>query len=814
MPVNLARVGALSIRGSTGRHRSPGDCMVRLMPRSPLPVIVALAAICPWAAGAWAAPPETPAAPEIPADPPPDAAEGDPELPESLPATVPENPPPAPQDTIRVYGRRLDAAVDRTRPVDVIDREQIERQAPQSTPDALVLSPGVFVQQTGHGQASPYIRGRTGQQVLILLDGLRLNHALFRKGPNQYLFTVDANTIDRIEVVRGSASVELGADAIAGAILAYGREPTIEPFVDTLVLRPHVMLRHRTADDEKLARLEIDAQLGEHAALLVGVGGRTVGRLEAGGDAWADGRAPTQQCTDILSVPCFEPDGRTQIGTGFDELTADARLRVPIPDGEIDAAAYIYRQYDAPRTDQCPPPEQATGECLIFEEQFRTHVYAAIEHAPETAALYAWRAAAGFQRQHQRYRLTRPDRNPNDGIDTTTDNLGRDAVDGLGGTLRARTRHLRLADDLSLTVRYGADGAHEWIESAKWIRFAQPPLTLELDRGQYVEDATYTQAGLWLTPVLDWGDLRVRGGVRTSFVRAQSPGEVESASKPFDHRYTPTVLNAGVQYGGGVKLVANIEQGFRPPNLDDLTGRQSTGQGYQIDNPDLGPEQALTLEAGLRLELPRFGGEILAFRQTIDDAIERKRLSPADCVLDGGVVDRECRTNRAPLRLVNLTGTAEIIGFDGRVEVQPISGLTLRATVSWARGEGDNPGEGAPARIPLSRISPLNGSALAEWVDAETGLFVGGVLRWATKQDRLSPGDVADARIPKGGTPGFAVVDLWGGIDVGDTLLLAVKLHNVGDSRYRIHGSSLYGPGRGVVVTLGYGERLEPLTAE
>ena len=88
--------------------------------------------------------------------------------------------------------------------------EQLREQQPQSTPAALKFSPGVYVQQTAHGQGSPYIRGRTGQQTLFLFDGLRLNHALFRKGPNQYLFTVDARTLASIDVVRGSASVELG----------------------------------------------------------------------------------------------------------------------------------------------------------------------------------------------------------------------------------------------------------------------------------------------------------------------------------------------------------------------------------------------------------------------------------------------------------------------------------------------------------------------------------------------------------------------------------------------------------------------------
>src|SRR6056297_3309656 len=97
-------------------------------------------------------------------------------------------------------------------------REEIEaRQAPDMF-HALQNEVGVLMQSTAAGQASPFMRGLTGQQVLILVDGIRLNNSIFRRGPNQYFNTIDPGMVDHIEVLRGQGSVLWGSDAIGGAI--------------------------------------------------------------------------------------------------------------------------------------------------------------------------------------------------------------------------------------------------------------------------------------------------------------------------------------------------------------------------------------------------------------------------------------------------------------------------------------------------------------------------------------------------------------------------------------------------------------------
>ena len=386
-------------------------------------------------------------------------------------------------------------------------------------------------------------------------------------------------------------------------------------------------------------------------------------------------------------------------------------------------------------------------------------------------------AALSYQRQHQRYSLVRPDRNTSDGFDTTNVNGGRDSIDGVSAYARFKTAKLELTDELKLQVRYGLDGSYEWVDSLKWIQFAQPPVTRILSRGQYVADSRYFQAGSYLSPSVQWHSLKLRTGIRAAYVKSRSPGDESTGSLAFDQSHTPLVANAGLRWGETIVLIANVEQGFRVPNLDDLVARQSTGQGYQLDNPNLKPERAWTLEGGFEINLGETKIEALAFRQQLTDAIERRLLTLSECELAGGYVDQACQANRAPLQLTNLSGDAIIYGGEARLSSRWQRHLVASTTVSYAHGEGAHP-NGSSERIPLSRIPPLNGNAELTWYWS-TGAYIGYSMRWSREQTRLSVGDVADARIPLGGTPGFVVQDLRFGLRLPNQLRLNFLLQNL-----------------------------------
>jgi outer membrane cobalamin receptor len=95
-----------------------------------------------------------------------------------------------------------------------------------NTPELLLSVPGVFLQRTNQGGGSAFVRGLTGNQTLLILDGIRFNNSTFRYGPNQYLNTIDPFSLDQIEVVRGSGSVQYGSDALTGAVHLISKKPS------------------------------------------------------------------------------------------------------------------------------------------------------------------------------------------------------------------------------------------------------------------------------------------------------------------------------------------------------------------------------------------------------------------------------------------------------------------------------------------------------------------------------------------------------------------------------------------------------------
>jgi len=111
--------------------------------------------------------------------------------------------------------------------VSVITSNDILEISPQSTPDLLASTPGITVQKSQLGGGSPTIRGFEANRILLVVDGIRMNNAIYRSGHLQNSLTVDASNLERVEVIYGPSSIKYGSDALGGVIHFYTKRPKL-----------------------------------------------------------------------------------------------------------------------------------------------------------------------------------------------------------------------------------------------------------------------------------------------------------------------------------------------------------------------------------------------------------------------------------------------------------------------------------------------------------------------------------------------------------------------------------------------------------
>ena len=646
----------------------------------------------------------------------------------------------------------------------VVDREDLQQTAPRTTPDALRGLPSTMVQKTGYGQGSPYLRGFTGFRTLMMVDGIRLNNSTFRDGPNQYWNTVDPWSVARYETVMGPASVLYGSDAVGGAVNAltlappaWAGEPTYER---TLAYRG------ATADESTQARAGIRARVTEKLGLAAGFTWKKFNDVRGGDDV-----------------------GR-QRHTGYEETDFDLRADYDLNENTtLTLAHQQVAQDDAWRT-------HSTFYGIDWEglkkgddqkrsyDQDRALTYARLAAAELDGFVSAYRLTLSRQAQDEDLHRVRADgRRDESGVDVAT----------WGASLE-----LQSETDFGRWT-YGVDYSRDEVDSdGRHVKADGTPGKTDV-QGPVADDASYDLVGVFLqdTVPLFREALELTPGVRYTWAqldadRVLDPVSGEAVSREDDWDSVVGSLRALAPLGAARRhaVFAGVSQGFRAPNLSDLT-RLDTARTDEIETPvdDLDPERFVSAEVGARADAAKLSAEIAAYYTWIEDLIVR---APTGEIVDEA---REVTKRNA--------GNGYVTGVELTLGYQVAEDWHVRLMGSWMEGEVDAypTSEPVAVRDDVSRGMPPTGQAAVRWQPAGEPFWLEAVLDAAEKADRLAADDERDTqRIPPGGTPGYAVLTLRGGVTVLEDLALTLALENVADEDYRIHGSGVNEPGRNLVL--------------
>jgi hemoglobin/transferrin/lactoferrin receptor protein len=245
-----------------------------------------------------------------------------------------------------------------------------------------------------------------------------------------------------------------------------------------------------------------------------------------------------------------------------------------------------------------------------------------------------------------------------------------------------------------------------------------------------------------------------------------------------------------------VYLFAGISQGFRAPNLSDLT-RFDTARSNEFEVPsvDLDPEEYVSYEIGGRFTAGGLQLEAMAYYTDIQDQIQR--LLTGEQTPDGDNIVTKANV-----------GDGELYGFESSLRWRFSEHWEAFGHFAWLDGDISAEAQvGSPSQTDNhSRMMPTNArlglryqsyAPRSWWVESEVVLV--------DDADKLSMRDKADTeRIPPGGTPGYTLWNLRGGMDLSDSFKLNASLDNLLDDNYRVHGSGQNEPGRNAILTLTY----------
>lgn len=640
---------------------------------------------------------------------------------------------------ISVTATRSEQALDlSSKSVSVITREQIIARNARSVQELLEEIPGVSLSRAGGLGGQIVMRGSNSNdpRVVLFIDGDRF------RGRNTLEYgLLDPNQIERIEVIRGSASSLYGPDAVAGIVNIITRSAKKngnEPFQ----LTPRVAgLNANTVNNLVGGRVELEGA-GNGIDMLLGLNARRAGDYKS-----PEGTIPN---SDFRT---FSGDLRL----GY-TLNTDHRfeLTAKVADVESGRAGGIGGAPGAPLLRLREEPMRESFVKLGYQGKNPELGFTQTE-----ASLYARKLYTHISVENR----------------TTANRLVQSDtwVDG-PGVIGGKLIGLRPLGDSVLTM--GMDFFHEdrkgTEQASTTTNFnaaGAVTSTTSSPRAQNVPDVKQTNIGLFVHN--DWEaapQWTISGALRADYIHTKSqtspvpaPSLQAAYNTANENTETPLTGNLGVIYRPMQTLhfTANVGKAFRAPATFESFGSSIQGTGFLVPNPSLQSEQALGYEIGTRLRLPKLNANLTIFDNDYSNLIVTRPI-----VFLG--------TNSTQRQNV---GAARMRGLEADATWKIADHWQTSVNASYIRGTDKSTSR------PLPYIPPLNGQ-LALRYNAPAGYYIEGVGKWSLRKTRI---DTTQERE----TAGFTVFNLYAGYDLWKMsaglpkMRLTVGIENVLNKTYR-----------------------------
>ncbi len=486
--------------------------------------------------------------------------------------------------------------------VKILNQKYLKTYAARTTPEALLGVNGVFVQKTNHGGGSPFIRGLTGNQTLLLIDGIRLNNSTFRYGPNQYFNTIDPFSLEKIEVLNGGGSVQYGSDALGGTIQVLTKEPAFGSKLNLDLLG-----RAATHGMEQTARAEIGYGTTK-VAILGSFGYRNYGDLIGG-----------------------KLTGR-QSPSGYDEMMANFKAKFKIGKGILTASHQFFEAMNVPVYHKIKLENFALNQ---FNPQIRNLSYLKFNQQYKSKLFREFSFTASLQKTSEG-RISQ--KNNSTRLITETDK-----VRSLGFQTNVKSSFF---SDF-FTLNSGIEIYHDKVNSKKVDAPMLDSSMPIISRGLYPDNASYLNYSVYSLAQNQFKNWIFTAGVRYNGflidISDKDLGKVQISPSAFVTNFSISKI-----FNDKFHIYLSQNQGFRSPNIDDMGTLGIVDFRYEQPTYNLKPEKSNTIELGLKFRSSHFSSSLASFQTNLRDLITRVKIP--NQVINGYNVYQKENAEKAQIR--------------------------------------------------------------------------------------------------------------------------------------------------------------------
>lgn len=677
-----------------------------------------------------------------------------------------------------------------------ISPTEIQLANPQTSADLLESTGQVYVQKSQLGGGSPMIRGFATNRLLLTVDGVRMNSAIFRSGNLQNIISVDPLMLENTEVILGPGSVIYGSDAIGGVMNFFTLKPKFS-FTESTSFSGNIYTRFATANNENTVHADVNVGR-ENWAFRTGVTYSDYGDLKMG-EHGPDDYLRTDYAVrrDGEDIMVENEDPLVQKPTGYNQINLLQKIKfMPSKDWDFNLGLLYSSTSDFPRYDRLYRKSN-DGVFRSAEWYYGPQTWflgdLSINHR-SNSELYD---KVQFTAAYQFFAESRNDRDFGEPVLFTTE----ENVD-------AYSANLDFEKGFSESkLFYGFEYVLNNVSSRGNFR--------NIETSETGETASrYPNGSKWQSMAVYSGyqwklteKLSLQSGLRYNHILVDASFDDRFYAFPFEKADISTgaltgSLGLNWRQNSFIGWRLGLSTAFRAPNIDDIGKIFDSEPGsVVVPNPGLKPEYAYNAELGTDLNISdNIRLDLTGYYTYLDDAMVRRDFNL------NGVTEIDYQGEPSRVQAIQNAASAYVYGVEAGLEIDFSVALRLKSQFSYTEGRENEGGD----YVPLRHAAPLFGNTHLTWHKRRLKLDLFAEYNGQFDFEDLAPGEQDKPYLyaldEKGNpySPAWYTLNLTGQYELNPNWIATISVENITDQRYRTYSSGIAAAGRNLIIALSY----------